>query len=119
MIEDTLEERGKNYGNYHTMANLSQTLYSILVQHYSTIHAAEDGTVQQLPNFMTESLQMICRKMARIANGNIYHVDSWDDIAGYATLVSNILKDAQERALEKAVQQVVVPPQDEEEVPNE
>jgi hypothetical protein len=35
---------------------------------------------------------MICHKMARIMNGDPNYVDSWADIAGYATLVANRLK---------------------------
>jgi hypothetical protein len=30
---------------------------------------------------------MICSKLARLACGDADHVDSWHDIAGYATLV--------------------------------
>jgi hypothetical protein len=39
-----------------------------------------------------EALDMICSKMARIMNGDPNYVDSWEDIAGYATLVANRLK---------------------------
>ena len=35
---------------------------------------------------------MIAMKMARIVCGNPYHKDSWDDIAGYATLISKELE---------------------------
>ena len=39
-----------------------------------------------------EALDMIATKIARILNGNPDHVDSWIDIAGYATLVADRLK---------------------------
>jgi hypothetical protein len=35
---------------------------------------------------------MIVHKIGRIVNGNPDKVDHWDDIAGYATLVSDRLK---------------------------
>jgi hypothetical protein len=34
---------------------------------------------------------MICYKMGRILSGDSNNLDHWDDIAGYATLVSKIL----------------------------
>ena len=40
-----------------------------------------------------ESIHMILVKLSRILYGKHDHVDHWDDIAGYATLVVNRLKD--------------------------
>lgn len=85
MLNQILEERGSNYGNFHTQANLSQTLKSIINQHYVSVHK------EVMPNFMAEALSMICHKIARIANGNPTYVDSWQDIAGYSQLVVDIL----------------------------
>lgn len=97
-IENVLEERGSNYGNFHTQANLSQTLSKIVTQHYVSVRAVQGQPLPQVPNFMAESLHMICHKMARICNGNENHVDSWYDIAGYAQLVVNILNEQEELA---------------------
>jgi hypothetical protein len=36
---------------------------------------------------MQEAAEMIVHKLARIVNGNPFYMDSWVDIAGYATLV--------------------------------
>jgi len=85
MLNEILKERGSNYGNFHTQANLSQTLKSIITQHYISVHK------EVMPNFMAESLAMICHKIARIANGDPTYVDSWQDIAGYSQLVVDIL----------------------------
>ena len=92
MVADILKERGSNYGNFHTQANLSQTLNSIVQQHYYSTHANPDGTVEPLPQFMLEAIHMICHKLARIANGDPSYVDSWQDIAGYSQLVVDILQ---------------------------
>lgn len=94
MLNEVLKERGDNYGSFHTFANLSQTLYRIIMQHYNSTHVNENNEVAQMPHFMAEALHMICHKISRIANGNPYYDDSWQDIAGYATLVANILQEA-------------------------
>jgi hypothetical protein len=40
---------------------------------------------------MREALHMIAHKMGRIATGNPNIKDHWADIAGYATLIANLL----------------------------
>ncbi len=97
MIEQTLEARGNNYGNFHTQANLTQTLESIITQHYLSVHANEEGKAPPLPHFMAEAIHMICHKLARIANGNPYYADSWHDIGGYSELVVNILEESKKQ----------------------
>lgn len=42
-----------------------------------------------------EALSMIFSKIARILNGDPDHIDSWHDIAGYATLVEDRLRKEQ------------------------
>jgi hypothetical protein len=41
-----------------------------------------------------EAIHMILVKLSRIIYGNHDHADHWDDIAGYAELVANRLKDS-------------------------
>lgn len=91
-INEVLSERGSNYGSFHTFSNLSQTLYAIIVKHYNDVNQ-QRGEEAQLPAFMAESLRMICHKLARIANGNPYHLDSWVDIGGYSQLVAQIIEE--------------------------
>lgn len=77
-INEVLDERGANYGSYASNASLAQTLKLALRQSQvwqSPVYAAQQ-----------EALEMICCKMARLANGSPYHRDSWVDIIGYATL---------------------------------
>ena len=99
-IEQLLNERESKYGNYHTLANLTQTLNKIINQHYTAVNSVEGQPAQQLPHFMAESLHMICQKIARAVNGDPSHIDSWEDIAGYSLRVVEILK-AQEVLLEQ------------------
>lgn len=82
-IKNILQERGNNYGDFITVANLTQHLEYVTLKHFHDVHP--EGS--QLPNFMKESLHMIFQKIARAVNGNPFYDDSWQDIAGYAQLV--------------------------------
>lgn len=72
-IDSVLKERGEQYGEFKDHAILSQAL--------------KNATRLNAPDYMRESMEMICHKQARIVNGNAAHIDSWRDIAGYAMLV--------------------------------
>ena len=72
-IDSVLKERGEQYGDFKDHAILSQAL--------------KNATRLNAPDYMRESMDMICHKQARIVNGNPAHIDSWRDIAGYAMLV--------------------------------
>lgn len=77
-----LEERGAVYGDFLAQAQITGDLK--MVMH------ARLGWAKLSPD-MEEALDMIAVKIARILNGNPRHTDSWDDIAGYATLVADRL----------------------------
>ena len=47
---------------------------------------------KRLADDQSEALDMIMTKIARVINGDANHVDTWNDIAGYATLVSERLQ---------------------------
>lgn len=82
-IRTILEERGADYGPYIGQASNSVAMKNI-------IHTAPEwprGASDQ-----QEALDMITVKIARLVTGNINHLDSWRDIAGYATLVADRLE---------------------------
>lgn len=82
-VEGILAQRQKTHGDFKSHAELSQALKHIVcLRRYKL-------TVSQM-----EALEMICHKIARILNGDPDHKDHWDDIAGYATLVSKQLESA-------------------------
>lgn len=81
-VNEMLVERGKTHGDFEAHAAMSQTFKYIL---------RDSKAWDTLDPHMQEALDMIVHKIARILVGNPTHVDHWDDIAGYATLVSNIL----------------------------
>jgi len=82
-LDKILEERGSKYGPFLRHAQISQGIKDAIFI---------VGSENKLACDQSEALEMIAHKIARIINGDSNHVDSWDDIAGYATLVANRLR---------------------------
>ena len=82
-LDQILDERGKQYGVFAMQAVYAQSLKATMHGH---------PNYQSLPAYKQEALDMIVHKIARILNGNSSNVDSWVDIAGYATLVAETLE---------------------------
>ena len=81
-IDALLDEREKTHGDYAEHADVTQRLKIIMHNH--------DG-ISQLSFMQLEALDMIAHKIGRILAGNPNFKDHWDDIAGYARLVSQRL----------------------------
>jgi hypothetical protein len=82
-VDAILNERGSNYGSFENVAKTAQSIKDVLY------------TTTDLPLMcpdQREALDMITSKIARIVNGDPDYVDSWIDIAGYATLVADRLQ---------------------------
>jgi hypothetical protein len=62
-------------------AVITQNLKRIMRNHIADLD-------RRLEHDMQESLDMIAHKIGRILSGNPNYNDHWDDIAGYAKLVS-------------------------------
>lgn len=77
-----LEERGKQHGDFTNHAQITQDLKTVMWQ--------APGW-ENLTSVQRESLEMIVHKIGRILAGNPNHRDHYDDIAGYARLVSQRL----------------------------
>lgn len=75
-IEKTLSQRKDQYGSFEDVSKTSQMLQKLLKR--------DDYTSEQ-----AEAIQMICSKLSRIRHGDPNYLDSWVDIAGYATLVAD------------------------------
>lgn len=84
-LDAVLESRAEDYGRFIDNALLAQNLKAALRD-----HAEEQGTV--LAPDQWEALEMIMSKVSRLVTGDSHKVDSWVDIAGYATLVADRLK---------------------------
>ena len=77
-VEDTLDERQAQYGDYETSAKMMQQLMSIfgLAPNYHGLSAVQK-----------EAYRMILLKMVRSVNGDPTVIDNAHDIAGYAKLI--------------------------------
>ncbi len=82
-VEEILAERGKTHGDFTDNARVMQSMKRI-------VHA-EVGW-DRLDDVKREAIHMIIHKIGRIISGNPEVKDHWDDIAGYAKLVSERVK---------------------------
>ncbi len=85
-INDILAEREKTHGSYEDHART-----------YDALKSALSGN-PNLSLVMQDGLDHIASKLARVSSGDPFETDHWDDIAGYATLVSRSIKREQETA---------------------
>jgi hypothetical protein len=81
-VEHTLQQRHERYGTYLQTAQLIQDLKDVM-------HRAPQWV--DLEADQKESLDLIANKIGRILRGDANYVDSWHDIAGYATLIEKRL----------------------------
>ena len=82
-IEEILNEREETHGKFEDHAAITDAIKFDMQQssNWSTL-----GSMKR------EALDMIAHKIGRILAGNPNVKDHWDDIAGYATLISRELK---------------------------
>jgi hypothetical protein len=83
--DSILDARAKTYGPFRDVSELTLTLVDAVNARLKDrdISLADDQSV---------ALFMIQHKIARIITGDADHIDSWDDIAGYAKLVADRLR---------------------------
>jgi hypothetical protein len=81
--DELLNERRKTHGSFHVHARVTQSIKNVM--------SVEEG-YDRLSQTQIESLHMIAHKIGRILAGNPNHKDHWDDIAGYAKLISRELE---------------------------
>lgn len=79
-----LDERQKTHGNYFDHALVTQSLKEVM--------RTQGVNYYILSPDKAEALEMIQHKIGRILAGDPSHIDHWDDIAGYATLVATELR---------------------------
>lgn len=81
-IEETLEQRGKRYGDFHEHARITQNIKRAM---------QDSPNWSALTDDKKESLEMLAHKIGRILNGDPEYYDSWFDIIGYTKLVADTL----------------------------
>jgi len=80
-----LNEREKTHGDFADTAIIAQSLKAVIAAH-------REQKCKEWPAVQLEAIDMICTKISRIVSGDNNCKDSWDDLAGYANLVSERLK---------------------------
>ena len=83
IVENILVERRKSHGNY-----VLGTAFTQCVMDRVMVTTNWDA----LEPFQKETVHMIVHKIQRILEGDPDNPEHWDDIAGYAKLVSKILR---------------------------
>lgn len=76
-VEDTLTERGKTHGSFIANAITTQRMKD---------HVHSGDSWYNMSETQREAIEMILVKVGRIANGDPFEPDHWNDIVGYATL---------------------------------
>lgn len=100
-IGNLLGERQKSHGTYSEVSSICQAIKRTMRNTSGWDHLA---------NEQAEALEMIAMKIARILSGNASFADHWEDIEGYARLVSNELE--RERVadmLEQSIKDIIGP----------
>ena len=81
-VEDTLEDRGSDYGPWPLHAEIDEA-FDKVIQKYAS---------PDMPPYAKRSMCHQCNKMARSLACNWRKVDNWLDIEGYARLVRRELE---------------------------
>lgn len=77
-VGETLAARDAEYGSYPRQAAINQAIKKAM---------RASTNWHDLKDEQRDALEMIAVKVSRILNGSPDYIDSWLDIAGYATLV--------------------------------
>lgn len=81
-VNQLIESRASLRGDFSTVARA----------HVEIVKAVANNIERELSNEESLALAMITHKIARVITAKGYDEDSWQDIAGYATLVVNKFK---------------------------
>jgi len=84
-VDQILEDREVTHGDFEMKAMWIQEIMENISGLYS---------YQEMEADKKEAIHMILVKLSRIIYGNHDHADHWNDIAGYALLVADKLKDS-------------------------
>lgn len=79
-IEDTLAQRGAEYGDFREQGRITQNLKRAM---------QDSPNWHKLPGYIKEGLDMIVHKISRLLNGNPLYDDNVHDILGYGKLMQD------------------------------
>lgn len=93
-VNETLKERGKVYGDYKGGSEFRAKVMELIVDRYAEVNHGG------MPAIHMVYVYDIVNKLSRLAV-TPYHIDTWHDIAGYATLVEKAFKKAEKQEQEQ------------------
>ncbi len=91
--DDLLDEREETHGDYENTARIIQRFKRVL---YTELLEREVRGQDDLSYVAAESIEMILHKIGRVISGKWDHPDHWEDISGYADLVSRWIAEEHE-----------------------
>ena len=86
LLDGILEQRGSRYGRFEDNAWIAQLVKQAFRYGFGYDNLYDD---------QKEALDQIASKISRIVIGDRDYADNWDDIAGYAKLVADRLRETQ------------------------
>lgn len=89
-VNETLKERSKVYGDYKGGSEFRANVMELIVDRYAKVNHGG------MPAIHMVYVYDIVNKLSRLAV-TPYHIDTWHDIAGYATLVEKTLRKAEKQ----------------------
>lgn len=89
-VNETLKERGKVYGDYKGGSEFRANVMELIVDRYAKVNHGGMLAIHMV------YVYDIVNKLSRLAV-TPYHIDTWHDIAGYATLVEKALRKAEKQ----------------------
>lgn len=89
-VNETLKDRGKVYGDYKGGSEFRANVMELIVDRYAKVNHGG------MPAIHMVYVYDIVNKLSRLAV-TPYHIDTWHDIAGYATLVEKALRKAEKQ----------------------
>lgn len=93
-VKETLKERGKVYGDYKGGSEFRANVMELIADRYAKVNHGG------MPAIHMVYVYDIVNKLSRLAV-TPYHIDTWHDIAGYATLVEKALRKAEKQEQEQ------------------
>lgn len=87
-VNETLKERGKVYGDYKGGSEFRANVMKLIIDRYAEVNHGG------MPAIHMVYLYDIVNKLSRLAS-TPDHIDTWHDIAGYATLAEEAFKKAE------------------------
>jgi hypothetical protein len=98
VVANILNERSNTHGAFKDNANLTLEMEYL---------CSQAKNYHKLTDVQTMGMRMILHKLSRALSGNHNEADHWDDIAGYATLVSEDIKSEERSSIQEFAREII------------